>query len=158
MCDKAIPHRGHSTHFVRAWLLLLYNRVHAWLQRGAVDSIDDPSDPRSIVAWFHTVIPAKVVRALKGLASDEPELREWPADYDGSAKVALIGIDRSHAAWLEIVDRGLAVRGEVEAFVADLVSMRVALEEVFPNARAFVRPAFDEPGEVARLVAAEGSF
>jgi len=133
-------------------------RVHAWLRRRTLGSADDPSDPRSVVAWFHTLIPAKVVRALKGLASDEPELRDWPADHDGSAKMALIGIDRSHAAWLEIVDRGLASRGEVEPFVAGLIWLGVELEEVFPNARAFVRPAFDEPDEVARMVAEEGGL
>jgi hypothetical protein len=30
------------------------------------------------------------------------------------------------------------------------------LERVFPKARGFVRPAFDEPEELARLLAAEG--
>jgi hypothetical protein len=29
------------------------------------------------------------------------------------------------------------------------------LDRVFPKARAFVRPAFDEPDEVARLLALE---
>jgi hypothetical protein len=30
-----------------------------------------------------------------------------------------------------------------------------ALEQAFPNARAFVRPAFDEPDAVAMLLAQE---
>ncbi len=30
------------------------------------------------------------------------------------------------------------------------------LEAAFPNARAFVRPAFDEPDEVARLLSQDG--
>jgi len=48
------------------------------------------------------------MRALCGLAEDDPAERDWPADHDGSAKVALIGIDRSQTAWLDLVDVGMA--------------------------------------------------
>ena len=38
----------------------------------------------------------------------------------------------------------------------DLAWLGDALEGVFPNARAFVRPGLDEPDEVALLFAREG--
>jgi hypothetical protein len=117
--------------------------VHAWLRE--LFSVSDPSDPRAVIAWFHTLIPAKVHRALRGLADDEPEERDWPPDHDGSAKVALLGIDRSHAAWLDLVECNLASHSEIAPFIAHLVWLGEALERVFPNARAFVRPALDEP-------------
>jgi len=141
----AIEERAHS------YLTCAY----PWLQAHVLDSMNDPADPRAVVNWFHALIAAKVHRALHGLADDQPEDRDWPPDYDGSAKVALLGIDRSHAAWLELVDRGMATQVEVAPCIADLVWLGEALERVFPNARAFVRPALDEPDEVSRLLATD---
>lgn len=131
-------------------------RVHRWLDAHDGLAGRDPRDPAAVVAWFHTMISAKVHRALRGLAADVPEERSWPADFDGSAKVGLLGIERSHTAWLQLVDRGRVSRAEIDPFLADLVWLGEALEREFPNARAFVRPAFDEPDDVATLLPAEG--
>jgi hypothetical protein len=127
-------------------------RAHAWL-REHPDRRNDPGDPCAVIAWFDLQIAVKIHRAIRGLAEDDPDEREWPADHDGSAKVALLGIDRSHAAWLDAVERGVTSDSEAATFVADLVWLGEALERVFPKARAFVRPGFDEPDEVSRLLA-----
>jgi hypothetical protein len=129
-------------------------RVHPWLQK-MVHELLNPADPRAVIEWFHTLIPPKVFRAITGLAEESPEDGHWPADYDGSAKVALLGIDRSHAAWLELVERGAISDADAAPFIGDLVWLGEALEDVFPKARAFVRPAFDEPDEIALLIAQE---
>jgi hypothetical protein len=141
----------HASIHARAHAYL--DRVLAWLRDRDSFSISDPGDPRTVVAWFHALIPAKIFRALTGLASDVWEGDIWPKDFDGSAKVALLGIERSHVAWLRMVECGLTSGAEVEPFVADLVWLGQELERVFPNARAFIRPAFDEPDEVANLAA-----
>jgi hypothetical protein len=107
--------------------------------------------PLSIVAHFAILIGPKVYRALWGL-SLEIDGRD---DANGSAKVALLGIERSHAAWLDLVVGGHVSDGDAAPFIADLVWLGDALEDVFPHARAFVRPAFDEPEAVARLEAEE---
>jgi hypothetical protein len=86
-------------------------------------------------------------------------LTVWPgdddsgagSDADGSAKVALIGIERSHAAWLALIERGVVSASEADPFIADLVWLGRELEEVRPRARAFMRPGFDEPDAVAKL-------
>jgi len=130
-------------------------QVYAWLQARESGLPIDPADSRAVIAWFHSLIFARVSRALHGMANDRPEDRDWPPDYDGSAKVALLGIDRSHAAWLQLADSGTATELEVAPFAADLVWLGEALERVFPNARAFVRPGLDEPGEVSKLLASE---
>jgi hypothetical protein len=49
--------------------------------------------------------------------------------------VALLGIERSHVAWLRLMERGLLTGAEVEPFIADLVWLGEELEVVFPNAR-----------------------
>jgi hypothetical protein len=128
--------------------------VHAWLQKRTYAALN-PTDPFAVIGWFHTMIPAKVHRAIHGLAEDDPEDREGPADHDGSAKVALLGIDRSHAAWVEVVERGAISDADAAPFMAELVWLGEALEDVFPRARAFVRPAFDEPDEIALMLARE---
>jgi hypothetical protein len=127
-------------------------RARAWLNDRPFELSAEGGDPRAVIGWFHLMIHVKAMRALQGLAEDDPSERDWPADHDGSAKVALIGIDQSQDAWLDLVDVGLASPADAAEFVEDLVWLRAALERTFPKARAFVRPAFDEPDEVARLL------
>ena len=71
--------------------------------------------------------------------------------------MALLGIERSRNAWLELAFRGFASPAEVEPFIADLIWLSDELERVFPRARAFVRPGLDEADEVAKLQAAEAA-
>jgi hypothetical protein len=130
-------------------------RVHLWRERHGGPAAHPPSDPRAVIEWFHTLIPAKIARALAGRALDDPAGRDWPADHDGSAKVALTGIERSMAAWEQLATRDIVPIDEVHHFIVDLLWQRDELERLFPGARTFVRPGFDEPEEVAKLLAAE---
>ena len=128
-------------------------RAYQWLA-GNQDRPALAEEPaRDVISWFHTMIAAKINRALTRWPDDEPEDADF--DNDGSAKVALIGLDESHAAWLELVERGVVGRREADPFIADLVWLGETLERVRPNARAFTRPAFDEPDAVARFLAAK---
>jgi len=140
---------------VRAWLNTREFDLSSKERRQGVPADWEAGDPRDVIAWFHMMIHVKAMRALHGLAEDDPADRNWPADHDGSAKVALIGIDRSHTAWLDLVEVGLASPADAASFIDDLIWLRAALERTFPNARAFVRPGFDEPDEVARLLRSE---
>jgi hypothetical protein len=134
-----------------------FTRAHAWLRTRAI-ALNDAGDPCAVINWFHLQIVVKVHRAIRGLAEHGPEAHDWPPDHDGSAKVALLGIDRSHAAWLDTIERGLVTRADAEPFITDLVWLGDTLERVFPNARAFVRPGLDEPDEVLMLMAREGGL
>ena len=129
-------------------------RVHEWLRAQEPCDLRDTEDPRATIAWFGFFIATKTYRALMGLANDDGD-DGLPADHDGSAKAAILGIERSHVAWLELVRRRSVSAAEAEPFIADLVSVGEQLERIFPKARSFVRPGFDEPDEVARLEAAE---
>ena len=123
--------------------------ANAWLESGRFDA-RDVADPRTVIGWFASFLPPKIHRALSSLDNDD-DLPDAMRDSVGSAKAALIGIDRSHAAWLALVDSGQATMAKVSELVAELVWLGEALEQVFPTARDFVRPGFDEPDAVARL-------
>ena len=86
------------------------------------------------------------MRALSGRREEldeSEEIAEFPKDSDGSAKVALIGIDRSIAAWRMMQ---LSLPDRVESIVPlmlQLERLRQRLERSFPQARNFIRPGFD---------------
>ncbi len=150
------PHPIHPRHRpIEARANAYGTHVYRWLKTEAPRNAHGPSDPMSVIVWFSHYIPGKIHRALFSLANDEPTDREWPADHDGSAKAALLAIERSHVAWLQLVERGEISRGKAEAYLRDLVFLGEELERVFPGARGFVRPGFDEPADVARLEAQE---
>jgi hypothetical protein len=128
--------------------------VHAWLRchEGAAAMV--AGEAVAVIAWFHMFIAVKIRRALHSLGDGFDEC-DWPADRNGSAKVALLGIDRSSAAWQEIVESDIAPLAEVGPFVHELLMLERELEALFPGARSFIRPGFDEPDAVAQLLESE---
>jgi len=63
----------------------------------------DLHNAMEIVQWYFAFIAVKLRRAvhqlLLPLDLDEDDIENIPSDSDGSAKIALIGMDRSIAAW-----------------------------------------------------------
>jgi len=104
-------------------------------------------DAREVIQWYQYQIAVKTIRALSGRKEEldgDPELAQLPKDSDGSAKVALIGIDRSIAAW-RLMQLSLPERaGSIVSLILQLERLRRRLEKHFPEARDFVRPGFDE--------------
>jgi hypothetical protein len=114
--------------------------------KGGKESLVGLDDAFEVVWWYHHFIHVKILRALSGLYIDKDYGDDFPRDYDGSAKIALIAIDRTLAAWRLIVDTLKNVEEAKKAFTQFLVSLAVLrkrVEETFPDARAFVRPGFD---------------
>ena len=101
-------------------------------------------DAREVIHWYQYQIAVKTIRALNGRKEDDSEDDDVPKDSDGSAKVALIGIDRSIAAW-RLMQLSLSDRAEsIVPLILQLESLRTKLEEGFPEARHFTRPGFDQ--------------
>ncbi len=97
------------------------------------------------ILWYHTLINAKLLRAVQNdvLAPSAP-LQVAKRDADGSAKVALMAVDRSAAAWTRLLEFFPEAELEILAFRHRLERLRRATEWAFPNARDFVRPGFDD--------------
>ena len=101
-------------------------------------------DTRQVIEWYQYQIAVKTMRALSARNEDDADDKYLPKDYDGSAKVALIGIDRSIAAW-HLMQLSLSDRAEsIVPLILQLDSLRTKLEESFPQARDFIRPGFDQ--------------
>ena len=104
-------------------------------------------DAREVIQWYQYQIAVKIMRALSCRDDgweDEPEMAEFPKDSDGSAKVALIGIDRSIAAW-RLMQLSLPDNADsIVPLILQLERLRKRVERTFPEARDFVRPGFDE--------------
>jgi hypothetical protein len=82
----------------------------------------------------------KLSRAIGSRATEEletgEEMKSFPRDSDGSAKIALIATDRSIAAWASL---RTAVGGEggdeILDLLAQLAAIRRETEKLLPQAR-----------------------
>ena len=112
-------------------------------RRAAIDAVET-------IEWFSSRIAAKLYRAVCGLADTWQADADVQTDYDGSAKVALIAIRESRAAWSTLMEAGKAAADGVPVrAVKTLDDLDAAVRERFPRAEQFVRPGFDEPGVAA---------
>jgi len=102
-------------------------------------------DSVDIIRWYQHFIYVKLVRATRGsLEEASQSLDEVSEDASGSAKVALIAIDRSIAAWGQMREHFSGRRDDILDILVHLDRLRRKTETLFPNARAFVRPGFDQ--------------
>ena len=153
--DIEDPKPSAEAHKPLEWRAEAYHaNARRWLGDRGLGGSDDATDPVAVVSWLSLHIASKIRRATVGLANDDGESSEFPSDADGSAKAALVAIERSHAAWRALINTGLAAADTAALMLNDLAWLGHELERVFPKARAFVRPGFDEPDAMARL---EGS-
>jgi hypothetical protein len=127
-------------------------RAMSWLKQhhDCAAAAADPvvREAREIVAWDVYFISAKLHRALDGRdraqhgedgCDDHPVQNDW----NGSAKVALISLERSELAWRLIADA--TTDSDASALGDALAKLRRIVLDEFPAAMAFVRPGFDEP-------------
>jgi hypothetical protein len=134
---------------VMAWA---YTRdAHAWLRKHR-DELRASSDEvlaeaLDVVSYDSTFITMKLHRALSGRDRYQhgDSLDEDPMQgaRNGSAKTALMSLERSEAAWRVI---GQATVEDAVTWLIDAVrDLHEAALDEFPCAMSFVRPGFDEP-------------
>jgi hypothetical protein len=109
-----------------------------------------------VIRWYQHFIYVKLCRAIESRVGEESEtdeeLRSLPKDSDGSAKIALIAIDRSIAAWSALrLALGQDESDGILDLLVELAAVRREMEKLFPQARAFVRPGFDEQRDVLKV-------
>ena len=155
-------------------------KVHKWLETAdkdlksvakemleAAGNKFETSDPEEdaleigdmieVVAWYHTLIPPKVGRAIGWLIGEDDEggegevaemIRESRlSDANGSGKVVLMAIERSIAAWVRLRD---ILPGQEDTILEMLVlldRLQRGINTALPGAKSFIRPGFDEQAD-----------
>jgi hypothetical protein len=99
-------------------------------------------DPGDVVVWYHVRIYLRVVRALISLEK-RPGSADRMEDATGSAKLALVSIERSRGALRSM--RSVANDVEISSLMALLDGLECGLDERFPAARSFLRIGLDCP-------------
>ncbi len=104
-------------------------------------------DAVDVIQWYFFFIEVKLTSALRSHLSEEREPKIWedePKHSQGTAKVALIAIDRTIIAWDRLYHQFSEREDETLAILVQLERLRRRVEQEFPYARAFVRPGFDD--------------
>lgn len=110
------------------------------LAHGFADQLMEAED---IMMWYHLFIYIKLKRAVADYY-DIDEFDDMDYDMNGTAKVALIGLDRSIDAATLLMRHLKHHRKDIKLFRNQLEKIREMAEEMFPEARAFIRPGLDE--------------
>jgi hypothetical protein len=99
--------------------------------------------PQDVLAWYHQFLAMRATRALVAAARADRGIPGERDDAEGSAKIALVGIDRSRAALARLTDgRHARICRHLDGM---LESLAAGLEARIPGARAFVRIGLDAP-------------
>jgi hypothetical protein len=115
--------------------------VEQWLKSESESVADEAADYLEIIRWYQFQIAVKIMRGLSGRGREEGV--DGQKDSDGSVKVALIGIDRSIAAWGELQNLVPEKAASIAPLLLHLEQLRRKTERAFPQARNFLRPGFD---------------
>ena len=114
-------------------------------QSNPIQEVQDINDATEIIRYYQWQIHVKLKRAIDSASSEKSwDFDEFPKDSDGSAKVALIGIDRSIPAWKVLLTVFPGQKKQILDFVTRLEHIKNRVETQFPNARDFIRPGFDD--------------
>ena len=118
------------------------------IELNKINSSDGPAaieEVVEIIYYYQHFIYVKLMRSIHGTLGNTAELSEdYPKDSDGSAKIALIAIERSMAAWTHMHTYFPFHQDQVLSILAQLDRLRKRVETIFPEARNFIRPGFDE--------------
>lgn len=108
----------------------------------AMVQLNDLRNAYEQIRWYRTLIPVKTKAALR--AVDEPtDDEQLLAYYNGKAKLVLVSIDRSVAAWQTVMTYFPETTDTLLSVLSLLVQLNRQLETLFPCARTFKRPGLD---------------
>ncbi len=130
------------------------------------------ADAIEVIRWYQFFIAVKTFRAISGSnrfagrevedealsfdcfsdeAGDDEDVdydavltRSAKMDSHGSAKVALVAIARSTAAWRSLQISLPEKSDTIQTLLVELDKLRRSLEARFPRVHEFIRPGFDE--------------
>lgn len=115
-----------------------------------VKNVSELKEHLETLQWYQYQIYIKINRAVEEKLTNPEEINDYQSSFDGSAKVALLGIDQSLRSWEYLMYKFPEKEDEVLSILIYLSKLRKKIESEFPNARSFIRPGFD--GEVRNIL------
>jgi hypothetical protein len=110
-------------------------------------AIPDFKEALDVINWYELFIPVKIRRAADGLFKDDmldEDLEFQKQDSDGSAKIAIIAINRSIEAFTVLYHQFPKHEDAILDFLKQLSSIKKKMLITFPDAMSFKRPGFDD--------------
>lgn len=131
-----------------SWLQIMADNIHKSQELGIatqkqITDYNNINEAIEIINWFHIQIHIKIMRALRHGPLDLSFEDPIQNDINGSAKVALIGTEKSQGAWGILLKSIPEKEDEILAFILLLESIRKGILKYFPDANLFIRPGFD---------------
>jgi hypothetical protein len=105
---------------------------------------EDEFDDEEVLSFDFIDHPGEDDDEEDDLDLEEVMARSSVIDANGSAKIALVAIDRSMAAWSALQISLPEKSDTIKPMLIDLDRLRRGVEARFPRARNFIRPGFDE--------------
>jgi hypothetical protein len=115
-------------------------------ETGIHSEADSIHDAVEVIRWYQHQIYVKLKRALTRDDSINEELEDviFERDSIGSAKVALIGIDRTLGAWGTLHEHFPERADSILDILVHVDGLKRRVEQLYPQARNFKRPGFDD--------------
>lgn len=105
------------------------------------------NDALEVINWYSFFISAKIHRAFLDLGMDDffdEDDEEYINDNLGSAKIAIIAIDRSIAAFGYLLNQLTEFEDDILNFLSSLSRVKKRMLIAFPKVMEFKRPGFDD--------------
>ena len=126
----------------------LAQKVEAYVNNSRIGIDDNEAqelrDVIEVINWYQYQIHIKIKRGLSSKFDQFGEDEDSSKDSDGSVKVALLGMDRSTAAWGKMLSIFPEKEDEILELLIQLERLRRYTEKEFPDARDFKRAGFDD--------------
>ncbi len=108
------------------------------------NNVKEFQDAIEVIQWYFTLIRVKIIRALhtkfdKTHVDDEFQYEQ----VNTSAKIALVGCERSLTAWKTLYDYLKEDEDKILTILAYLDMLLKEIKEEFPDVAEFKRPYFD---------------
>ncbi len=119
--------------------------VEDWFKRErASHGSPDLRELEEVILYYSPFVLVKLKRAVRALLEAGPGEELALMDANGSAKAALVAVERSTAAWWGLRVHFPASQPALRDLLVRLESLRRTIERIFPSVRSFVRPGLDE--------------
>lgn len=97
-------------------------------------------DALEVIRWYSFFINSKVKQAYVEMVMG---YKSKSRNYRGTAKIAIIAIERSITSWTLLYEQLPQLEDEILSFLTQLSSFKTMALNDYPKAMSFVRPGFD---------------